>query len=156
MKQVGELLPHDPTIAQRDELDRMLQRESQQKEQRLRKYVEIEQLWQLMSSMFGHKWTSSYGDESDPDRVWYAILKDITWNQMKSGMDRLAKSGREWPPAAPEFRKLCLGIEEGVNVARVPSVEATRERLKALTLIRTDEQRQEAANKIADIRGLLK
>ena len=85
-----------------------------------------------MSSMFGHKWTSSYGDESDPDRVWYAVLKDTTWDQMKNGMDTLSKSGREWPPSAPEFLKLCLGLEDGVNVARVPSADATRERLEAI------------------------
>lgn len=68
----------------------------------------IEALWQMMGSMYGHKWVSSFGAQVDPDRVWAATLKNVTPEQVKEGLQRLAKRGDEWPPSAPEFRKLCL------------------------------------------------
>ncbi len=58
--------------------------------------------------MFGHKWVSSYGAAIDPDKVWFATLGGVSDEQIKEGLKRLAESGQEWPPSAPEFRKLCL------------------------------------------------
>ena len=157
MKQMGDLLPHDPTLAPRDELDRMLQRESQQSIEKLQKLKDIKQLWQLMSSMYGHKWTSAYGDEPDPDKVWQATLFDCNWEAIQNGLSVLVKRGSEWPPAAPEFRKLCLGIEEGVNVARAPSVEATAKEqgLRGITHKRSEEQINKTVSAISNLRGLL-
>ena len=71
----------------------------------------VQTLWGLMSSMFGHKWTSAFGDEVDPDRVWQACLSDVSPDQIRHGMNKLAKSGRDWPPAAPEFRAICLDLD---------------------------------------------
>ena len=156
MKSMDDLLPQDPTTVPRDELDRMLQRESQQKELKLIKYVEIEQLWQLMSSMYGHKWTSAYGDIPDPDKVWYAILKDVTWEQMQFGMNKLADSGASWPPAAPEFKKLALNIEEGVSTVRTPDVESTRKNFLGIEDKSNLPEADERVAKIHAIRDLLK
>ena len=156
MKSMADLLPLDPTTVPRDELDRMLQRESHQKELKLIKFVEIEQLWQLMSSMYGHKWTSAYGDIPDPDKVWYAILKDVSWEQMQFGMNKLANSGASWPPAAPEFKKLCLNIEEGVNTVRTPDVEATKKNFLGIEDQSGMSDGDTRASKISDIRNLLK
>ena len=109
-----------------------------------------------MSSMYGHKWTSSFGDDPDPDKVWQATLFDCDWDDMQKGLGVLVKQGSQWPPAAPEFRKLCLGIEEGVNVARAPSVEATKERLIGIEQKRTPEQLDKGAQILADLRKGLK
>ena len=65
-----------------------------------------------MASMFGPKWTSSYGDIPDPDKVWQASLRDVSWEQMMEGMNRITQKGLEWPPGAPQFRKICLGQDE--------------------------------------------
>jgi len=48
----------------------------------------------------------------DQDRVWQASLKGISENKIKSGLNLLAESGDEWPPSAPEFRKLCIGDDD--------------------------------------------
>lgn len=71
----------------------------------------VEFIWQTMTSMFGHKWVSSYGAEVDPDKVWAACLKGISPEQIKSGLNQCASRGLEWPPSAPQFRALCLGLE---------------------------------------------
>lgn len=65
-------------------------------------------MWQMMGSMFGHKWVSSYGANVDPDRVWQATLSNVSLDKIKNGLKRLSDRGDEWPPSAPEFKKLCL------------------------------------------------
>jgi hypothetical protein len=69
-------------------------------------------LWTLMTEMYGHKWTSQFGDEIDPNNVWAASLKGVTKDQVKHGLNCLVLQGAEWPPSAPEFRKLCTGADE--------------------------------------------
>ena len=60
-----------------------------------------------MAKIYGHKWTSSYG-ESD-DGTWLAGLYDVTIDQVRYGLERLRVDGeRIWPPTLPEFRLLCL------------------------------------------------
>lgn len=98
----------------------------------------IESLWSLMSSMFGHRWTSSYGDEVDPDRAWQAALKGMTEAMVKQGLNRVAASGLEWPPSAPEFRAMCMdgyGTEE-TDWEQRRNEAAERERQKRLRLER--------------------
>lgn len=62
-----------------------------------------------MGSLYGHKWSSAYGDKADPDRVWEACMVDLTETQVRHGLRECVNSGLEWPPSAPEFRKLCTG-----------------------------------------------
>lgn len=64
-----------------------------------------------MTSLYGHKWTSSYGTEIDPDRVWEAALNGITDEQIKFGLRACVDKSLEWPPSAPEFRNLCVDSE---------------------------------------------
>ena len=46
----------------------------------------VETVWQLMGSMYGHRWTSSFGDSVDPDRVWAATLAGLDDAQVRHGM----------------------------------------------------------------------
>lgn len=86
-----------------------------------------ETVWQLMGSMYGHRWTSSFGDTVDPDRVWAATLAGLDEVQVRHGMRQCAELGLEWPPSAPEFRKLCLG-QSDVSWEHNRIVAADRER----------------------------
>ena len=72
----------------------------------------VETVWQLMGSMYGHRWTSSFGDSVDPDRVWAATLAGLNEAQVRYGMRQCVAQGHEWPPSAPEFRKLCTGTSD--------------------------------------------
>jgi len=111
-----------------------------------------------MSSLYGYKWTRAYGDDADPDKVWQAALSDVSYEQMMFGMNLITKQGKEWPPSAPEFRKLALNIEEGVGTARTPGVKATDKEngLRALTHKRSEAEIEKAVSKISNLRGLLK
>lgn len=114
-------------------------------------------LWEMMGRLFGSKFASNYGADVDPDGIWAAALMDVPWEKIKFGFDELMRKGSEWPPSVPEFRKICLGIEEGVGVARAPSVEATaKQHLRALTHKRSEEQINKTVSAISNLRGLLK
>jgi hypothetical protein len=73
----------------------------------------------MMSSMYGHKWTSAYGLEVDADRVWYACLSDIAPEQIKRGLGACKTLMLDWPPSAPEFRRLCLGLDKNSDPEHV-------------------------------------
>jgi hypothetical protein len=71
----------------------------------------IDLLWERMTMIYGHRWTSSYGDRDDG--TWCVGLSDLTVDQVKRGItkcrDRIPENGKEdWPPTLPEFRSLCI------------------------------------------------
>lgn len=62
--------------------------------------------------MFGHTWLSQYG--ARPDGIggdtWAAALAGITGAQLATGLQATLALGSDYPPSAPKFRALCLGI----------------------------------------------
>lgn len=63
-------------------------------------------LWLLMTSMYGHKWTSVHGLE-DSDGLWSKALSGIGGEQIAKGMQACLEQKLEWPPSAPQFRAMC-------------------------------------------------
>lgn len=61
-----------------------------------------------MTEIYGHKWTSSFGD-SDDEGTWAAGLADLSMEQLKSGFIACVRRADPWPPSLPEFRTLCGG-----------------------------------------------
>jgi len=76
-------------------------------------------LWQTMTRIYGHKWTSSFGDEIDPGRVWAAALRGVTLPMIKAGLSAMVEAKMEWPPSAIEFLKLC---ESGTDESGLPAI----------------------------------
>ena len=70
-------------------------------------------LWTRMAEIYGHRWTSSYGDEADEAGTagtWAKGLAGITPQQLAAGLKASIASADPWPPTLPEFRARCLGI----------------------------------------------
>lgn len=65
-----------------------------------------------MAEIYGHKWTSAYGDNPDEGaaKTWAKGLGDLSTKQIAAGVERLLTSSDEWPPALPRFRAICFGI----------------------------------------------
>lgn len=61
-----------------------------------------------MTSMYGHKWTSAHGVDVDSEGVWSKALTGVSPRKIGEGMSLLTQKGEEWPPSAPQFRKMCL------------------------------------------------
>jgi len=79
----------------------------------------IERLWNRMTQLYGHKWTSSYG-EFDQDDTWAMGLADLSLDQIKTGFVACLDSDEEWPPTLPQFRQLCK--ERKPDVTYVPQL----------------------------------
>ena len=63
-------------------------------------------LWELMTSMYGHKWTSVHG-LADDDGMWGKALAGLDGKQIAKGMQACLEQKLTWPPSAPEFRGMC-------------------------------------------------
>lgn len=65
-----------------------------------------------MTEMYGHRWTSSFGDKADPESAWATVLQGLTGQQLANGLNVLVHKGEEfdWPPPANVFRSLCLQV----------------------------------------------
>lgn len=72
----------------------------------------LAELWVSMASMFGNRWASQYG--SAPQGVdllvWGEAIKGLTPAQVREGIGHVLALGEDWPPPAPAFRRLCLGV----------------------------------------------
>jgi hypothetical protein len=72
----------------------------------------MRKLWLRMTEIYGHKWTSAYGEDAEKGagHTWAKGLASITPRQIANGISSAISSSDSWPPTLPEFRKLCLGI----------------------------------------------
>ena len=77
----------------------------------------IEELWQRMGAIYGHRWSSSYG-LTDIGDTWAIGLASMTPEQIGVGITACIKSGDEWPPSLPKFRAMCLEIPALSKVSR--------------------------------------
>lgn len=75
--------------------------------------VLLDKLWLKMSEMYGHRWTSSFGESADQDHSWAKILGGLTGRQLAAGLQQLIERAAEfdWPPPANAFRAMCLHVE---------------------------------------------
>lgn len=75
-------------------------------------------VWAHMAGLYGHTWTSAYGDNSRSiaGAEWARTLAGLTRQQVEQGIDACRAEGGEWPPSAPRFRAMCLGIPSFATV----------------------------------------
>jgi hypothetical protein len=57
-----------------------------------------------MSRMYGHKWTSAYGEADDG--TWLKGLFDFTPEHVAHGIGECLKRQDPWPPSLSEFRAM--------------------------------------------------
>lgn len=63
-------------------------------------------LWERMAKIYGHKWTSSFGNIDDG--TWLKGLWDVSPEQVAAGLEKCRTGKDEWPPTLPMFRAMCL------------------------------------------------
>ena len=77
----------------------------------------LDKLWLKMAEIYGRRWTGSFGVSVDQSHAWAATLGGLTGEQIAVGLNALActedKQLQDWPPAAPQFRALCLSRDPG-------------------------------------------
>lgn len=103
----------------------------------------VERLWERMTMVYGHKWTSAYGLQDDG--TWLMGLGDVTPEQVGMGLEKCRTSAEPWPPTLPEFRAMCMPFKRATaahneTAGRLPAPKVTPEvrdahRAKALALV---------------------
>lgn len=65
-----------------------------------------------MLALYGNTWDLQYGraPEGISRETWAAALGGITGPQIAEGLRACVAEGRDFPPSAPRFRAMCLGI----------------------------------------------
>lgn len=112
----------------------------------------LEVLWERMTSIYGHRWTSQHG--AADDGTWRKGLSDIDPNTVGQALRRLVNRANGWPPTLPEFRLMCRhhnGAEYGLDY--VPEVYRPRENRpeRLLTGPRDDERGKAEIQRIKEL-----
>jgi hypothetical protein len=108
----------------------------------------MNRLWLRMTEIYGHQWTSQFGDE--PAEAWCRMLAGVPPDLIAVALGRLSERTGEWPPNAAEFRNLCKKPSispNGINAA------AYRPANPQLTKIKSDQATGSA--RLAVLRELL-
>lgn len=69
-------------------------------------------LWNLMTELYGHKWTSVHG-LGDESGTWAKMMGGISPAQMAAGARAWVNQGGEaakWPPGAVDLRDMCRSV----------------------------------------------
>lgn len=76
-----------------------------------RKFAEF---FAVMAGIFGHKWTSQYGQNPDgiAARVWNDGLSGLSLKQIAEAVKHYKNQSiaDAWPPSLPEFRQVAYGL----------------------------------------------
>ena len=96
----------------------------------------MDRLWTRMTRIYGHRWTSSFGDGDDG--TWAMGLHDILPTEIAHGLSACVTRDHDWPPSLPEFRHLCRPEAETVKACQQPYSALPRpnvDREKVLTML---------------------
>ena len=108
-----------------------------------------------MTDLFGHKWTSNH-DFSD-NGSWSSFLEDLSGQQFKAGIDAMKDWTESWPPAATDFRNMCLGRARGGEEQNmISNQQAIHARSAPLMITKqlTQEEREYGNSQAAALKGL--
>lgn len=86
----------------------------------------LRRLWERMVAMYGHAWTNVHGVTphggdgglSMSGDTWSRVLSGLEARQIAEGIETCIAQGAEFPPSAPHFRAMCLGIPALAAVQR--------------------------------------
>lgn len=73
-------------------------------------------LWTKFSELYGQKFTSIYGAETDASSLWFQVLSGVTKQDIEKGFNKLIEQGSVWPPSIPEFRDMCKPSDEELGL----------------------------------------
>ena len=136
------------------------QKRQHEKQQEAQSEALTDKLWPMMADMYGHKFVSQYG-EIAPD-TWVKCLKGITGQQIAKGLNTCITDCPIWPPTAPQFRFMCLGIavdSKGQEIAHAAGMYSTKqtahmiekEKLTLESDTMKSRRKQVASNAIAEM-----
>lgn len=82
-------------------------RMTEQENREQRKVDALEKIWEFMAQMYGDLWVNAYGESAAENIAWKAGISGLTGKQIKAGLEKVALSGKTFPPTLPEFLAYC-------------------------------------------------
>ncbi|HHW4674029.1 MAG TPA: hypothetical protein ACQGQW_02350 [Xylella fastidiosa subsp. pauca] len=90
----------------------------------------LRRLWERMTAFYGHAWVNVHGQSAQDEEgaltvageTWQKVLVGLEASQFADGLAACIAEGGEFPPSAPRFRSMCLGV---------PSLAAVRSHFTA-------------------------
>lgn len=78
----------------------------------------LRRIWERQTALYGHAWVSVHGvtphDKtgalSMSGDTWGRALAGLSAQQVAAGIEACIAEGAEFPPSAPRFRAMCLGV----------------------------------------------
>ena len=125
-------------------------------------------LWERMGYIYGHKFTSVYGEVAydgseltEAAKTWAAGLAGLAGDDIAKGLRECIACGDSWPPALPDFVRMCNGKKDnGFGLDYIPEYHREVNRVSPENRISSDERdehRKEVSKKgMADIRLAMK
>ena len=145
MKRAGAIVGQNPQCL--IELNKTLQNEQRRGRQETAIVEQAERLadklWEKLAAMYGHKFSSQYGET--PDETWVTCLRGISGRQIADGLNACLTRFPEWPPGAVQFRSLCFGIvldKEGNDIGWEHRTAAYKEFAPALPIGTTERKKR--------------
>jgi hypothetical protein len=96
----------------------------------------VDEFWLQMGSLYGDTWPRQFGESprGPGARGWAIELGMLTPEQIRHGLAQVYLAGGEWPPSAPGFRRMALGIPRfGVVRLELRTKGSTRSPFTLLT-----------------------
>jgi hypothetical protein len=84
-------------------------------------------VWSSMVELYGPAFLTAYGDSPSP--IWAAAIGELSDEQCRSGLARLAKQPREYPANLTQFLAACRPPSPGVQYLGRPITDAERRAL---------------------------
>lgn len=86
----------------------------------------MRRFWQRMAAIYGHRWTSAYGERCDDDSgeltiagdTWQRGLAGVGEQRIGTGLNACVISADPWPPTLPAFRAMCFAVPSFPAVLR--------------------------------------
>jgi hypothetical protein len=79
--------------------------------------AQVREIWIRMGSVYGHKWSSQYGEQIDS--TWRRAMQSLPLERLKMALARCAKRKDPWPPSLTEFVALAEVWPEEVGAPDV-------------------------------------
>ena len=73
-----------------------------------------ELLYQRMTGFYPLLWAKAYG--TDPSREWIIALRDLSFDQINAGFNRMVLEKLQYPPNPIQFRALCFPRAEDLGL----------------------------------------
>lgn len=105
-------------------------------------------VWLRMTSRYGHRWTSNYGDEPGGIAAaeWRDALSGCGQAEVDSGFAADLRRGDGWPPSSSEFRAMCFSIPSFATIKPRASRTTEPTRFEVLVWQNVDSYRYRQAD----------